>query len=171
MSALDVETWAFIGGPVDGELRKLTAPLPRVHILVPRALCIHPEDEEGAEAGGTRNVGEYHWYKRMMLGASDGHHFYFYGYQGLTYSAALAALFSRFSEPPTTEGWVVMDGDAKLFRTWRDGMPRWTDQMLLATRYMRRQDAEAVHREDEEAWRIIPFHRVPAYMALSGTQL
>lgn len=52
--------------------------------------------------------------------------------------------------------WIVTSGDGERFRVWRDGMPDWTDQRDEATRYARRIDAEAVHREDEGAWCVLP---------------
>ena len=58
-------------------------------------------------------------------------------------------------------GWVVMDGDGKHYRTWRDGFPAWTSEAGKATRYLRREDAEAVHYEDEGAWLVVPQQSEP----------
>ncbi|HUD91217.1 hypothetical protein [Sphingobium sp.] len=71
--------------------------------------------------------------------------------------------------PPTTpavesgevdrgaEGWVVANGAGDRWRTW-DGLgPRWTWDKSKATRYHRRQDAEQVHAEDEDAWFVQPY--------------
>jgi hypothetical protein len=55
------------------------------------------------------------------------------------------------------EGWIVCSGDGKRFRTWENGFSAWTDSREGATRYARREDAEAVHQEDEDAWSIVPF--------------
>lgn len=55
-------------------------------------------------------------------------------------------------------GWLVENGKsgAELrYRTWRDGLPEWTADPNEATRFARRIDAEEVHREDEDAWRIV----------------
>lgn len=54
-------------------------------------------------------------------------------------------------------GWIVASADGLRFRMWETGWPRWTDDRQLATRYARREDAEAVHSEDEDAWRVEPF--------------
>lgn len=63
------------------------------------------------------------------------------------------------SEGPASEyGWLVengKDGDALRYRTWEDGMPAWTADHDVATRYARRIDAERAHQEDEDAWRIV----------------
>lgn len=53
-------------------------------------------------------------------------------------------------------GWIVCSGDGSQFRVWRDGMPTWTKDVREATRYARRKDAEDVHREDEDAWKVMP---------------
>ena len=55
-------------------------------------------------------------------------------------------------------GWIVTSADGLRFRMWETGFPRWTDRRADATRYARREDAEAVHSEDEDAWRVIPFN-------------
>lgn len=54
-------------------------------------------------------------------------------------------------------GWIVGNGAGTAWRVWRDGFPEWTEQRDVATRYARREDAEAVHREDEDAWIVIPY--------------
>lgn len=54
-------------------------------------------------------------------------------------------------------GWIVASADGLRFRMWETGWPRWTEERQLATRYARREDAEAVHSEDEDAWRVEPF--------------
>lgn len=59
------------------------------------------------------------------------------------------------AEPVT--GWIVGNGAGDRWRCWRDGMSDWTADRNKATRYARRQDAEDVHREDEDAWRVEPY--------------
>ena len=59
--------------------------------------------------------------------------------------------------PRDAAGWIVMSGDGKRFRTWKDGWSAWTDNRDEAARYARRVDAEAVHSEDEDAWSIVPY--------------
>lgn len=54
-------------------------------------------------------------------------------------------------------GWIVANGRGDLWRTWKDGWSSWTAVREHATRYARREDAEAVHREDEEAWLVQPY--------------
>lgn len=58
-------------------------------------------------------------------------------------------------------GWIVASGDGKRFRTWKNGWSDWTENRDEATRYARRCDAEAVHKEDEDAWSITPFAAGP----------
>lgn len=53
-------------------------------------------------------------------------------------------------------GWIAGSADGNRFRTWKDGYAAWTDDRNEATRYARRIDAEAVHAEDEDAWRVLP---------------
>lgn len=55
------------------------------------------------------------------------------------------------------EGWIIGNGDSKLWRTWESGQPEWTAERDKATRYARREDAENVHTDDEDAWFVIPF--------------
>jgi hypothetical protein len=62
---------------------------------------------------------------------------------------------------PVAHGWIVGNGTGLLWRTWKDGLPDWTSNRDEATRYARRKDAEAAHREDDEALIIVP-HSVPA---------
>lgn len=58
--------------------------------------------------------------------------------------------------PDEAGGWVVTNGDGTLYRTWANGMCQWTGDINTATRYFRRQDAEDVHHDDEDAWKVIP---------------
>lgn len=60
--------------------------------------------------------------------------------------------------PEVSVGWLVENGkhgDELRYRVWKDGLPEWTADPNDATRYCRRIDAENVHREDEDAWRIV----------------
>lgn len=54
-------------------------------------------------------------------------------------------------------GWIVGNGNDTEYRTWEFGLPVWTKVRSEATRYHRKEDAEAVHAEDEEVWTIIPY--------------
>ncbi len=51
-------------------------------------------------------------------------------------------------------GWIIGDDSGERWRTWETGMPEWTNDPEKATRYARREDAEAVHRHDEDAWAV-----------------
>lgn len=60
--------------------------------------------------------------------------------------------------PATTQdapGWIVGNGDQTKWRTWCVLGPEWTDDRNKATRYARREDAELVHAEDEDAWSVV----------------
>jgi hypothetical protein len=63
-------------------------------------------------------------------------------------------------------GWIVASGDGQRFRAWQGGCPCWTNDRGEAIRYARRQDAEAAHEEDEDAWSVLPYkpsdHRMSA---------
>lgn len=59
---------------------------------------------------------------------------------------------------PAPGGWIVGNGDGTRWRTWASGMPEWTDDRDKATRFARREDAENVHREDEDVWRVQPYN-------------
>jgi hypothetical protein len=61
------------------------------------------------------------------------------------------------AEPRDGGGWIVGNGAGTLWRTWRDGFSDWTADRVLATRYARREDAEAVHYHDEDAWTVQRF--------------
>lgn len=63
----------------------------------------------------------------------------------------------EIAESANCSGWIVTDGGGETYRTWQYGMSGWTKDRSKATRYARRKDAEAVHAEDEDAWRVIPF--------------
>lgn len=59
--------------------------------------------------------------------------------------------------PATPAGWIVSNANGDRWRTWEGGFSAWTDDREKATRYARLEDAEAVHAEDEDAWRIEPY--------------
>lgn len=54
-------------------------------------------------------------------------------------------------------GWVVGNANDDQWRSWEFGAPVWVTDRDRATRYARREDAEAVHAEDEDAWRVTPY--------------
>jgi hypothetical protein len=58
----------------------------------------------------------------------------------------------------TGTGWVIGNGDGTKWRMWGEGMPMWTTNIDRATRYHRREDAESVRAEDEDAWTVRPYH-------------
>lgn len=72
-----------------------------------------------------------------------------------TAEASLAAERRRVEELETQDdGWIVGNGDATKWRVWGASGCDWTDDRSKATRYLRRQDAEAVHAADEDAWSV-----------------
>lgn len=74
-----------------------------------------------------------------------------------------------YAAPPTSApadvvsalGWIVGSGDGRRWRRWGDTGPEWTEDREKAVRYARREDAESVHREDEDVWQIIPYSGAP----------
>ena len=81
----------------------------------------------------------------------DGEPFKYHGYSGPCPKLPL-------DQPiDTSNGWVVSDGDGDKWRSWVNGMPRWATDIDRATRFHRREDAEAVHAEDDDAWCIKPY--------------
>ena len=64
---------------------------------------------------------------------------------------------SRHSAEPAASAWIVGNGNRTRWRRWIDGTPTWIASRDHATRYTRREDAEAVHAEDEDAWRVEQF--------------
>lgn len=62
-------------------------------------------------------------------------------------------------------GWIAGNGDGTLWRYWTAEGPQWTGERECATRYARREDAEAVHGEDEDVWTIEPLFATPAKAA------
>lgn len=68
------------------------------------------------------------------------------------------ALSARQATAPGGEiGWIVGSADGRRWRHWHNGSPKWVDTPEEATRYTRRCIAEAVHREDEDAWTVTPY--------------
>ena len=55
------------------------------------------------------------------------------------------------------EGWIIGNARRDMWRTWEDGWSAWTPDRDKATRYHRREDAEAVHTGDEDAWFVTPY--------------
>ena len=53
--------------------------------------------------------------------------------------------------------WIVANGSGTKWRYWNIFGPAWTPDREKATRYARREDAEAVHAADEDAWTVQPF--------------
>jgi hypothetical protein len=54
-------------------------------------------------------------------------------------------------------GWVVSNSTGIKHRCWKDGMLEWTFKIDEATRYARREDAEAIHSDDDDVWMIKPY--------------
>ena len=76
-------------------------------------------------------------------------------------NAAAAILGARAMQAampaPDPSGWIVGNADGDKWRRWDEaGIPIWTRDRNEATRYARRKDAEDVHREDEDVWRVVP---------------
>lgn len=65
-------------------------------------------------------------------------------------------------------GWIISNGQDDRWRTWKDGYSAWTDNREEATRYARREDAEAVHGHDEEAWHVKPYALAHPPAAVAG---
>lgn len=70
------------------------------------------------------------------------------------------ATLSQPTEQP--ENWIIANSAGDRWRVWRNGNIEWTEHRGHATRYVRREDAEAVHAEDEDAWRVEPYRTVEA---------
>ena len=67
------------------------------------------------------------------------------------------AVTRLLSNATNLTAWVVGNSDDTQWRTWEDGFPKWTPIKERATRYSRREDAEAVHRDDEDAWTVCAY--------------
>ncbi len=72
--------------------------------------------------------------------------------------------FSRPEPVGAGEGWIVGDASGSRWRGWVDGNVCWTFDRDRATRYARREDAENVHREDEDAWSVQPYLSAPPHL-------
>lgn len=100
---------------------------------------VHFSLEDDRAEGPDGPEGSVHWITR--LDASE-----------------MVALRDFLTASTDTGGWIVGNADDTQWRTWDDfGCSTWTDDRDKATRYHRREDAELVHREDEDAWRITPY--------------
>jgi hypothetical protein len=82
----------------------------------------------------------------------------------LTVTQAEAMLRFVLDDAAITGGWIVGNASADRWRSWGALGPCWTSDRDKATRFARREDAEAVHAEDEDAW------RVELYAALADHQ-
>lgn len=78
-------------------------------------------------------------------------------FAGTKHVYPLGQLQLRAAPAAGAEGWIAENGRGDLFRRWSETGPGWTNKRSMATRYARREDAEAVHAGDEDAWRIVPF--------------
>lgn len=80
----------------------------------------------------------------------------FFGKDAHIDDVALHFACHRIAHSCDGQGWIVGNGDGTKWRTWGSIGPEWTDDREQATRYARRVDAERVHANDEDAWRIVP---------------
>ncbi len=64
--------------------------------------------------------------------------------------------------------WIVGNGNGDRWRAWKDGNPVWVEDREKATRYARREDAEAVHEDDEDAWRVVLYTPVDDRVSTSS---
>lgn len=72
--------------------------------------------------------------------------------------------------PQVAPCFIVANAAVDKFRAWRDGWTTWTDRRDVATRYARREDAEAVHANDEDAWRVEPYQLPPPAAGLTASE-
>jgi hypothetical protein len=90
----------------------------------------------------------------------------------LTVTQAEAMLRFVLDDAAITGGWIVGNASADRWRSWGALGPCWTSDRDKATRFARREDAEAVHAEDEDAWRVELYAALadhqPAPVATSG---
>ena len=80
---------------------------------------------------------------------------YFSTLLGLAAEALGAWEVSTLDTP--NKGWIVGNSHDDAWRKWENGVCVWTSNRSEATRYHRRADAEAVHREDDEVWIIVAY--------------
>lgn len=73
----------------------------------------------------------------------------------------VARVIARITTPSVqdVDGWIVGNSDQTRWRAWDETGPIWVESRDAATRYARREDAESVHREDEDAWSIQSYRR------------
>lgn len=57
------------------------------------------------------------------------------------------------------QGWLIADGSGERFQFWGDTGPEWTADRSAALWFARRADAEAVARDNEDAWFIYQVNR------------
>jgi len=58
----------------------------------------------------------------------------------------------------TVYAWLIengKDGEDIRYRGWAEGWPYWVKDPYKALWFVRREDAEAISAEDEDAWRIV----------------
>lgn len=85
--------------------------------------------------------------------------------EALNFFAEYTGALVRNRDRENVSGWVVTNGRVgggrEMFRCWGNegGGSAWTEKREEATRYARRCDAEEVHAEDEDAWRIVPYDK------------
>jgi len=79
------------------------------------------------------------------------------------YALAIAA---RPAQAGEVAGFVIGDGQGKRWRCWGESGPEWTTDRDAALRFSRREDAEAVARNDEDAWQIQSVGTPPAQAAV-----
>ena len=86
---------------------------------------------------------------------------------------AIAAWNTRASQPVApvdgldVVAWIVSNANGDQWRVWQHGFPAWSKDRNKATRYARREDAEAVHAEDEDAWRVEPYGQSDAAQVIA----
>ena len=72
--------------------------------------------------------------------------------------AALAAASTGGEESADSQdlsGWIMGDSEGRRWRGWGNYGPTWQTDPMKAIRFARREDAEAVFAEDEDAWTVI----------------
>lgn len=72
---------------------------------------------------------------------------------GEAFKVVDAALATHSPAPMAGEGWIVGNNVGQ-WRTFDTFGWAWTDRRDLAVRYARREDAELVHGDDEDSWRV-----------------
>lgn len=80
-----------------------------------------------------------------------------YAWQSRELCGKAAAALSAMRPVDAEGGWIIGNGAGDKWRAWQDGFSCWVDDLSEATRYYRREDAEAVHMHDEDAWRVVTY--------------